>query len=204
MFIHVYYFSCTVMDRHTYMCHGFTAFICWPLQPENTPSMSHMPKTDAVDLSPHDGDRAHRARQHPEYPGTSWVTMGMKVGQMAAPVRLQRLRLADDRGEHHIGRQHDLPDATTRWSGCRRRGIHPGATAAGLLGDRGSPDAGGSRRGGGRGVGRRGSRSAIGRGAARPPVMTEASTPSSIRKSSPRKRWAWMRCDFSKRTRSTT
>ncbi|HUX35113.1 MAG TPA: CofH family radical SAM protein, partial [Gemmatimonadaceae bacterium] len=29
--------------------HGFTAFICWPLQPENTPTMSHMPKTDAVD-----------------------------------------------------------------------------------------------------------------------------------------------------------
>ena len=27
---------------------GFTAFITWPLQPENTPSMSHMPKTDAV------------------------------------------------------------------------------------------------------------------------------------------------------------
>jgi cyclic dehypoxanthinyl futalosine synthase len=24
---------------------GFTAFICWPLQPENTPRMSHMPKT---------------------------------------------------------------------------------------------------------------------------------------------------------------
>ena len=29
--------------------HGFTAFICWPLQPENTPTMSHQPKTDAVD-----------------------------------------------------------------------------------------------------------------------------------------------------------
>src|SRR4029078_8384178 len=26
---------------------GFTAFICWPLQPENTPTMSHMPKTGA-------------------------------------------------------------------------------------------------------------------------------------------------------------
>src|SRR5690349_25066360 len=28
---------------------GFTAFICWPLQPENTPSMRNQPKTDAVD-----------------------------------------------------------------------------------------------------------------------------------------------------------
>ncbi|HET8633715.1 MAG TPA: CofH family radical SAM protein, partial [Gemmatimonadales bacterium] len=27
---------------------GFTAFICWPLQPEGTPGMSHMEKTDAV------------------------------------------------------------------------------------------------------------------------------------------------------------
>jgi cyclic dehypoxanthinyl futalosine synthase len=29
---------------------GFTAFICWPLQPENTPTMSHMQKTDAVEM----------------------------------------------------------------------------------------------------------------------------------------------------------
>ncbi|HEY2896630.1 MAG TPA: CofH family radical SAM protein, partial [Gemmatimonadaceae bacterium] len=28
---------------------GFTAFICWPLQPENTPTMSNQPKTSAVD-----------------------------------------------------------------------------------------------------------------------------------------------------------
>ena len=27
---------------------GFTAFICWPLQPEGTPEMSHYEKTDAV------------------------------------------------------------------------------------------------------------------------------------------------------------
>src|SRR5919205_707905 len=27
---------------------GFTAFICWPLQPENTPTMSHMQKTGAT------------------------------------------------------------------------------------------------------------------------------------------------------------
>ena len=27
---------------------GFTAFICWPLQPEGTPRCPHMPKTDAV------------------------------------------------------------------------------------------------------------------------------------------------------------
>src|ERR1044071_3261230 len=27
---------------------GFTAFICWPLQPENTPSFQHYQKTDAI------------------------------------------------------------------------------------------------------------------------------------------------------------
>jgi cyclic dehypoxanthinyl futalosine synthase len=27
---------------------GFTAFITWPLQPENTPAFSHMQKTDAT------------------------------------------------------------------------------------------------------------------------------------------------------------
>src|SRR4029078_12864171 len=27
---------------------GFTAFICWPLQPENTPTMRNQPKTNAI------------------------------------------------------------------------------------------------------------------------------------------------------------
>lgn len=61
---------------------GFTAFITWPLQPENTPAMSHMPKTDAatylrtVAISRIVLDNVPNLQ-------SSWVTMGMKVGQMA-------------------------------------------------------------------------------------------------------------------------
>jgi len=61
---------------------GFTAFICWPLQPEGTPTMSHMPKQDAVSYLRLlalgrivlDNIPNHQA---------SWVTMGHKVGQIA-------------------------------------------------------------------------------------------------------------------------
>jgi cyclic dehypoxanthinyl futalosine synthase len=61
---------------------GFTAFITWPLQPENTPAMSHMAKTDAttylrtVAISRIVLDNVPNLQ-------SSWVTMGMKVGQMA-------------------------------------------------------------------------------------------------------------------------
>lgn len=61
---------------------GFTAFITWPLQPENTPTLSHMPKTDAttylrtVAISRIVLDNVPNLQ-------SSWVTMGMKVGQLA-------------------------------------------------------------------------------------------------------------------------
>ena len=61
---------------------GFTAFICWPLQPENTPRMQHQPKTDAVEylrtvaLSRMIVDNVPNIQ-------ASWVTMGMQVGQTA-------------------------------------------------------------------------------------------------------------------------
>jgi cyclic dehypoxanthinyl futalosine synthase len=61
---------------------GFTAFICWPLQPENTPTMSHQPKTGAdeylrtVAISRIVLDNVLNLQ-------SSWVTMGMKVGQIA-------------------------------------------------------------------------------------------------------------------------
>jgi cyclic dehypoxanthinyl futalosine synthase len=61
---------------------GFTAFICWPLQPENTPTMSSQPRTDAVDylrtvaLSRIVLDNVPNLQ-------SSWVTMGMKIGQLA-------------------------------------------------------------------------------------------------------------------------
>ncbi|MEK6689660.1 MAG: dehypoxanthine futalosine cyclase, partial [Gemmatimonadota bacterium] len=61
---------------------GFTAFICWPLQPEGTPTMSHMPRQDAVSYLRTlaigrivlDNVQNHQS---------SWVTMGHKIGQVA-------------------------------------------------------------------------------------------------------------------------
>ena len=61
---------------------GFTAFICWPLQPENTPRMSHMPKTDAVDYL-RTVAISRIALQNVPNIQSSWVTMGMKIGQTA-------------------------------------------------------------------------------------------------------------------------
>ncbi len=61
---------------------GFTAFITWPLQPENTPSMSHMPKTDAVTYL-RTVALARIVLDNVPNLQSSWVTMGMKVGQMA-------------------------------------------------------------------------------------------------------------------------
>lgn len=61
---------------------GFTAFITWPLQPENTPEMSHMPKTDAVEYLRTVAISRIALDNVPNLQA-SWVTMGMKVGQMA-------------------------------------------------------------------------------------------------------------------------
>jgi len=62
--------------------HGFTAFICWPLQPENTPTMSHMQKTDAVDYLRTVAIARIVLDAVPNLQA-SWVTMGLKVGQTA-------------------------------------------------------------------------------------------------------------------------
>ena len=61
---------------------GFTAFICWPLQPENTPRLSHMLKTDAVDYL-RTVAFARVVLDNVPNIQSSWVTMGMKIGQAA-------------------------------------------------------------------------------------------------------------------------
>src|SRR5688500_13097491 len=61
---------------------GFTAFITWPLQPENTPGFSHMPKTDAVEYLRTVAISRIVLDNHPNLQ-SSWVTMGMKVRQLA-------------------------------------------------------------------------------------------------------------------------
>jgi cyclic dehypoxanthinyl futalosine synthase len=61
---------------------GFTAFICWPLQPEGTPGMSHMEKTDAVTYLRTLAISRIILKEVPNIQ-SSWVTMGHKVGQVA-------------------------------------------------------------------------------------------------------------------------
>ena len=61
---------------------GFTAFICWPLQPEGTPGMSHYQKTDAVTYLRTLAMSRIVLDNVPNLQ-SSWVTMGHKVGQVA-------------------------------------------------------------------------------------------------------------------------
>ena len=61
---------------------GFTAFICWPLQPEGTPEMSGMVKTDAVTYLRTLAVARVLLDNVPSLQ-SSWVTMGHKVGQVA-------------------------------------------------------------------------------------------------------------------------
>ena len=61
---------------------GFTAFICWPLQPEGTPGMSHYRKTDAVTYLRTLAISRVVLGNVPNIQ-SSWVTMGHKVGQVA-------------------------------------------------------------------------------------------------------------------------
>ena len=61
---------------------GFTAFICWPLQPEGTPTMSHLHKTDSVTYLRTLALGRIVLDNVPNLQ-SSWVTMGHKVGQVA-------------------------------------------------------------------------------------------------------------------------
>ncbi len=61
---------------------GFTAFICWPLQPEGTPGMSNYEKTDAVTYL-RTLALSRIVLENVPNMQSSWVTMGHKVGQVA-------------------------------------------------------------------------------------------------------------------------
>src|SRR2546422_9951180 len=60
---------------------GFTAFICWPLQPEHT-EMADTPKTDAVTYLRTQAIARIVLDNVPNIQA-SWVTMGPKIGQVA-------------------------------------------------------------------------------------------------------------------------
>ena len=61
--------------------HGFTAFICWPLQPEHT-QLEHLGKTDAVTYLRTQAIARLVLDNVPNIQA-SWVTMGPKIGQVA-------------------------------------------------------------------------------------------------------------------------
>jgi cyclic dehypoxanthinyl futalosine synthase len=60
---------------------GFTAFICWPLQPEHT-ELAHLAKTDAVTYLRTQAIARVVLDNVPNIQA-SWVTMGPKIGQVA-------------------------------------------------------------------------------------------------------------------------
>jgi cyclic dehypoxanthinyl futalosine synthase len=60
---------------------GFTAFICWPLQPEHT-ELEHLRKTDAVTYLRSQAVARVVLDNVPNIQA-SWVTMGPKIGQVA-------------------------------------------------------------------------------------------------------------------------
>ena len=60
---------------------GFTAFICWPLQPEHT-ELEHLGKTDAVTYLRTQAISRIVLDNVPNIQA-SWVTMGPKIGQVA-------------------------------------------------------------------------------------------------------------------------
>src|SRR5690349_82560 len=60
---------------------GFTAFICWPLQPEHT-ELEHLGKTDAVTYLRTQALARIMLDNVPNIQA-SWVTMGPKIGQVA-------------------------------------------------------------------------------------------------------------------------
>jgi len=61
---------------------GFTAFICWPLQPEHTAMEGTVAKTDATTYLRTQA-LARIVLDNVPNIQASWVTMGMKVGQIA-------------------------------------------------------------------------------------------------------------------------
>ncbi len=80
----------TLADRMEHLCRvravqartgGFTAFICWPLQPEHS-ELEHLPKTDAVTYLRAQAIARIVLDNVPNIQA-SWVTMGPKVGQVA-------------------------------------------------------------------------------------------------------------------------
>ena len=76
---------------------GFTAFICWTFQPDNT-ELSHLPAVGSFEYLKTQAISRLYLDNIPSIQ-SSWVTQGLKVGQLAMLVRRQRHGQSDDRRE---------------------------------------------------------------------------------------------------------
>ena len=101
---------------------GFTAFICWTMQPEPH-SMADVPAGRLVRVSAHAGDRPALSRQHPEH--SVVVGDAGRQDRPARPVlRRQRHGQPDDRGKRRrLGRHGALSDAGADQERHPRSGI---------------------------------------------------------------------------------
>ena len=104
---------------------GFTAFICWTMQPGH--KMADYPAGRLVRVPAHAGHRPALPGQHPEHP----VVVGDAGGQDrpgGALLRRERHGLADDRGERgRVGGDGALPDAGADQARNPRSGLYPPA-----------------------------------------------------------------------------
>ena len=109
---------------------GFTAFICWTFQPENTRLESF--RQQRPRLPAHERAGPPGPRQRPQLPGLLG-DHGRGRGAGLAPHGLQRLRQRDDRGERGVRRRDHLPDGRRGGRAAHprcRASSRPGATCA--------------------------------------------------------------------------
>ena len=97
---------------------GFTAFICWTFQPEHT-DMAQVPAAGSFEYLKSQAV----SRLYPDnFPNiqSSWVTQGLKIGQLALRLAPRHGQL-DDRGKRRLSRRHGAPSHVGRICGAIRR-----------------------------------------------------------------------------------
>ena len=117
---------------------GFTAFICWTFQPDHT-DLAHIPPAGSFDYSKTQAV-ARLYLDNFANIQSSWVTQGLKIGQLALLYRRQRHGKPDDRGKRRFRRRHGPPSHARRNPRRHlRAGLHT-AAAQRVLSTCGSSD----------------------------------------------------------------
>ncbi len=105
---------------------GFTAYICWTFQPEHT-DMAHVPPAGSFEYLKTQAVSRLYLDNFPNIQ-SSWVTQGLKIGQIGPAVRRQRHGQPDDRRERRGRRRHGpLSHAGRDPRGDQRAGLHAAA-----------------------------------------------------------------------------